>query len=63
MWKVAGYSPEFKFNVVKRPQKEPLSFRETVVRFNIPDTKVVKRGVDANEAVGKSGLHKRKDTP
>lgn len=59
-WKVAGYSPEFKLIVVKTLQKEHLSFREAAVRFNISDNKVVKRWFDAYEAVGKSGLQKRK---
>ncbi|HFF1967053.1 helix-turn-helix domain-containing protein [Escherichia coli] len=32
-WKVASYTPDFKLNVVKTIQKEPLSFREAAVRL------------------------------
>lgn len=58
--KVAGYSSEFKLNVVKTLQKEHISFREAAVRFNISDNKVIKRWFDAYEAAGKSGLQSRK---
>ncbi|EBU1124665.1 IS3 family transposase [Salmonella enterica subsp. enterica serovar Poona] len=59
-WKVAGYTPEFKLNVLKTIKKEHISFREAAVRFNISDNKVVKRWSDAYEAAGEAGLQKRK---
>ncbi|WP_407861568.1 IS3 family transposase [Escherichia coli] len=62
-WKVAGYTPEFKLNVLKTIEKEHLSFREAAVRFNISDNKVVKRWSDAYDAAGEAGLQKRKRHP
>ena len=62
-WKVAGYTPEFKLNVLKTIEKEHLSFREAAVRFNISDNKVVKRWSDAYDATGEAGLQKRKRHP
>ena len=58
--KVAGYTPEFKLNVLKTIEKEHLSFREAAVRFNISDNKVVKRWPDAYKAAGEAGVRKRK---
>jgi len=59
-WKVSGYSPAFKLEVVRTIQKEHLSFREAAVRFNISDNKVVKRWMDLFESVGATGLQTRR---
>lgn len=59
-WKVAGYSPAFKLEVVRTIQKEHLSFREAAVRFNISDNKVVKRWMDVFESAGETGLQTKR---
>lgn len=42
-WKVAGYSPEFKLNVVKTQHKVHISCQEVAIRLNISGNEVIKR--------------------